>query len=80
MMNDIETQMIEVVRERGILLYKTEVLIPAVKRLLNQCFDIEPQLIAERSAACCNFRDLRLAITDLLNSHMEDNKNDDETN
>ena len=78
MMNDIETQMIDVIRERGVLLYKIEVLIPAVKKLLNQCFEIESQLIAERSVACCNFRDLRLGITDLL-SQTEDNKND-ETN
>jgi len=77
-MNDIETKIIEMSRERSVLVFKIEVLIPAVRKLLDQCFEIEPQLIAERSAACCNFRDLRLGITDLL-SQTEDNKND-ETN
>ena len=77
-MSDIETEVVALLRERGVLVFKIEVLIPAVKKLLDQCFEIEPQLIAERSAACCNFRDLRLGITDLL-SQTEDNKND-ETN
>ena len=75
MMNDTETQMIGAILERGVLLYKTEVLLPAVKKLLDQCFEIEPQLIAERSAACCNFRDLRLGITNLL-SHEGDSTNE----
>ena len=84
MMNDTETQMIGAILERGVLLYKTKVLIPAVKKLLNQCFEIEPQLIAERSAACCNFRDLRLGITDLLTQieepENETNETSDKTN
>ena len=77
-MNEIDKQLLDAIKEIGVAMYKMEVLVPAVKKLLNQCVYIEAQLIAERSAACCNFRDLRLGITDLL-SQTEDNKND-ETN
>jgi hypothetical protein len=42
------------------------VIVPALAKLLEQCVDIEEQLVEDRSVACCNFRDLRLDIKRLF--------------
>jgi len=67
-MTDRGQQLLSTIKDVGVREYKTDVLKPAIKKLLARCVDIESQLIEERSAACCNFRDLRLEITGLLDS------------
>jgi hypothetical protein len=51
--------------------YRRDAIAPALKKLLEQCADIEEQLVSERSAACCNFRDLRLDVERLLSQQEE---------
>ena len=67
-MTDKEQQLLSEIKERGKLEYQARELAPLIKHLLARCEDIETQLVAEKSAACCNFRDLRLNMTELLDS------------
>ena len=65
---------IQAERDEAVLRYRNDVITPALKKLLEQCVDIEEQLVLERSAACCCFRDLRLDIERLLSQQGGDDE------
>jgi hypothetical protein len=77
-MSDTEYRLLAAIKKRGVLMYKTEVLIPTVKKLLDQCVAVESQLVTKRSVACHNCRYLRIEIADLLDSLNTEEHEDDE--